>query len=81
MEQLPENLHACDGKIINRDLSLQATRHILIALKLLLDELTLQVEIFRELADLNVAYMLGGDHWDIIAAKLVDAALEEEGSA
>ncbi len=81
MKQLPETLDVGDGKTIDRDLALQATRHILIALKLLLDEPTLQDEIFMDVADMKVAYMLGGDHWHIIAAKLVDAALEEEGSA
>ncbi len=81
MNQLPEILNAGDGKTIDRDLAVQATRHILIALKLLLDESTLQDEIFMDVADRKVAYMLGGDHWHIIAAKLVDAVLEKEGSA
>ncbi|KZR67258.1 MULTISPECIES: hypothetical protein [Prochlorococcus] len=81
MNQLPEILDAGDGKTIDCGLALQATRHLLIALKLLLDEPNLQDEIFRELADMKVAYMLGGDHWHIIAAKLVDAVLEKEGSA
>lgn len=78
MTALPKTLDAGDGLIIDRDLALKATRHILIAVKLLLEIPTLQDELHLDLAETRVSDMLGGDHWLKTARQLIDAVLEQE---
>ena len=75
---LPQTLDTGDGLTFDRDLALEATRHILIALKLLLGDPTLRDELHLDLADMHVSEMLGGDHWRDIAHELVNAVLEQE---
>lgn len=77
---LPQVLDAGDCITIDRDLALQATSHILIAMKLLLEVPTLRDELHLDLADQHVSEMLGGDHWRPIAHQLVDTVLEQEAS-
>ena len=77
---LPQVLDAGDCITIDRDLALQATSHILIAMKLLLELPTLRDELHLDLADQHVSEMLGGDHWRDIAHELVDTVLEQEAS-
>ena len=77
---LPQVLDTGDGVTIDRDLALEATRHMLIAMKLLLEVPTLRDELHLDLADQHVSEMLGGDHWRDIAHELVDTMLEQEGS-
>ena len=67
-----------DGKTIDRDLAIEATRHILIALKLLLEVSSLDSDVLRDLADQKVAYMLGGDDWLEIASDLIDEVLKAD---
>ena len=71
-------LNVGDGKTIDRDLAIEATRHILIALKLLLGVSSLDSDVLRDLADQKVAYMLGGDHWLEIASDLIDEVLKAD---
>ena len=78
MIQLPQTLGVGDGVAIDRELAIQATRHILIALKLITGAPSLQHESLLDLADLKVAYMLGGDDWLPIATELVNAVRQEE---
>jgi hypothetical protein len=80
MSGLPQTLDAGDGLTIDRELGIQATRHILIALKLIIGAPSLQDEILLDLADYKVSYMLGGDDWLPIATELVSAVLQEEGT-
>ena len=80
MSGLPQTLDVGDGVTRDRELAIQATRHILIALKLLIGEPSLQHEDLLDLADLKVAYMLGGDDWVPIAIELVNAVRQEEGT-
>ena len=75
---LPQVLDTGDGKTIDRDLDLEATRHILIAMKFVLGVPTLRDEFHLDLADMHVSDMLGGDHWLEIAHQLVDEALKRE---
>ena len=77
---LPQILDTGDGVTIDRDLALKATRHMLLALKLKLGAPNLQDEIVRDLADMHVSHLLGGDHWHEFANELVDAVLEQEAS-
>lgn len=77
---LPQTLDAGDCLTIDRDLALEATRHILIAMKLLLEVPTLRDEAHLALADRHVSEMLGGGHWRPIAHELVNAVLEQEAS-
>jgi len=77
---LPPTLDVGDCLTIDRDLALEATRHILIAMKLLLEVATLRDEAYLDLADRHISEMLGGDHWRGIAHELVDAALAQEAS-
>ena len=74
--RLPHKLNVGDGVTIDRDLALETTRHVLIAMKLLLEIPTLQEEIHLDLADQHVSQMLGGDDWRPIAEELVNLALE-----
>ena len=69
-----------DGLAIDRELAIQATRHILIALKLIIGAPSLQDETLLDLADDKVSYMLGGDDWMPIATELINAVLTEEKS-
>ena len=75
---LPQILEAGDCLTIDRDLALQATSHILIAMKLLLEVPTLRDEAHLDLADRHVSELLGGAHWRPIAHVLVNAVLEQE---
>ena len=75
---LPQTLEAGDCLTIDRDLALQATSHILIAMKLLLEVPTLRDEAHLALADRHVSELLGGAHWRPIAHELVNAVLEQE---
>ncbi len=75
---LPQILDTGDGVTIDRDLAIEATRHMLIALKLKLGAPNLQDEIVRDLADIYVSHLLGGDHWWKFASELVDTVLEQE---
>ena len=77
---LPQTLDTGDGVTIDRELALEATRHMLIALKLKLGPPNLQDEIVRDLADMHVSHLLGGDHWHESANELVDTVPEQEGS-
>ncbi|QNI98410.1 hypothetical protein [Synechococcus sp. RS9902] len=77
---LPQILDTGDGVTIDRDLALEATHHILIAMKLVLELPTLRDELHLDLADQHVSEILGGDHWRPIAHELVNAALEQEAS-
>ncbi len=77
---LPQTLDAGDCLTIDRGLALEATRHILIAMKLLLQVPTLRDELHLALADRHVSEMLGGDHWRPIAHELVNVVLEQEAS-
>ena len=77
---LPQVFDSGDGLSFDRDLALEATRHILIAMKLLLEVPTLRAEVHLDLADMHVSEMLGGDHWRPIAHELVDTLLEQEAS-
>ena len=80
MIQLPQTLDVGDGVTRDRELAIQATRHILIALKLLIGAPSLQDETLLDLADYKVSYMLGGDDWLPIATELVNAVRQEEGT-
>ena len=75
MSGLPQTLDIGDGMAIDRELAIQATRHILIALKLITGSPSLQDEHLLDVADMKVAYMLGGDDWMPIAAELINAVL------
>ena len=75
---LPQILDTGDGVTLDRDLALQATRHVLIALKLKLGAPNLQDEIVRDLADMQVSHLLGGDHWHEFANQLVNEVLRRE---
>ena len=75
---LPPTLDVGDCLTIDRDLALEATRHILIAMKLLLEVATLRDEAYLDLADRHISEMLGGDHWLEIAHQLVDESLKRE---
>ena len=77
MSGLPQTLDVGDGLTIDRELAIQATRHILIALKLITGEPSLQHEHLLVVAEMKVAYMLGGDDWMPIAAELINAVLQE----
>jgi len=77
MSGLPQTLDIGDGNI-DRELALQATHHILIALKLLLGAHSIQEEALLDVADMKLAHMLGGDHWMPIARELIDSVLEQE---
>lgn len=78
MSSLPKTLDAGDGLTFDRDLALQATRHVLIAMKLLLEVPILQSDLHLQLAEKHVAEMLGGHHWRPIARQLLDAVLAGE---
>tara|TARA_B100000959_G_C14586085_1_gene461988 strand:- start:275 stop:520 length:246 start_codon:yes stop_codon:yes gene_type:complete len=78
MSGLPQILDVDDGLTIDRDLAVEATRHILLAMKLILGVPTLQGELLLDRADSQVSYMLGGDHWMPIARELIDSVLEQE---
>ena len=78
MTTLPKTLDAGDGLTIDRDLALEATRHVVIAMKLLLELPTIQSEVHLDLAERHVGGMLGGSHWRPIARQLVDAVLLQE---
>ena len=80
MSGLPQTLGVGDGLTIDRELGIQATRHILIALKLLIGAPSLQDEVLLDVADQHVSEMLGGDHWLPIATELVNAVRQEEGT-
>ena len=77
---LPQILDTGDGVTIDRDLALEATSHILIAMKLLLEVPILRDEPHLDLADQHVSEMLGGGHWRPIAHELVNSLLEQEAS-
>ena len=70
MSGLPQTLDVGDGMTIDRELAIQATRHILIALKLTTGAPSLQDEILLDLAAVKVSHMLGGDDWMPIAREL-----------
>ena len=80
MNGLPQILDVGDGKTIDRVLAIEATRHILLALKLIngLPSLQDQELVLLDIADMKVSYMLGGDHWLETARELIDAVLEQE---
>ena len=78
MSGLPQILDVGDGKTIDRELALQATHHVLIALKLLIGVHSLQEEVLLDLADMKLAHMLGGPDWAPIAGELIDAVLAQE---
>ena len=75
---LPQTFDAGDCLTFDRDLALEATRHILIAMKLLLEAPSLRDDVHLDQAVCHVSQMLGGDHWREIAQELVDSFLEEE---
>lgn len=74
---MPELLDVGDGLTIDRDLALQAVRHQLVALKIVLGVPSLNSDDLRGLAADKVAHLLGGDHWWDIADKLVGEVLRE----
>ena len=74
---LPQTLNVGDGVTIDRDLALEATRHILLAMKLITGLPTLQEDWMLDLAVSNVAHMLGGDHWFAVADELVNDVLQQ----
>jgi len=83
--ELPQTLDVGDGLTIDRDLALEATRHVLIALKLIVGQPTLHdAQQCRyegwmfEQAVSQVAFMLGGDDWLQIADQLVVEAFDME---
>ena len=83
MSTLPKTLDAGDGLTIDRDLALQATRHVLIAMKLLYAHPSVgnaRGFLSSELVVSTVMQVLGGDHWRPIAEQLVDAVIAEEAS-
>ena len=80
MTTLPKTLDAGDGLTIDRDLALEATKHVVIAIKLLHELPALESEVDQELADQVLSEMLGGYYWRPIARQLVDAVLPLEAS-
>lgn len=75
---LPQILDTGDGVTIDRELALQVTRHVLIALKLRLEVPSLDDEILLDLADMHVSHLLDGDHWYEFANQLVNEVLRRE---
>ena len=74
----PQTLDVGDGLTIDRDLAIEATRHILIAMKLITGAPVLNSDPVLDLADQKVADMLGGDEWTPIARELIKSVLEQE---
>ena len=77
---LPQILDVGDGKTVDRNLAIEATRHVLLAMKLTLGGPNLDNEILLDLADMQVSHLLGRDHWHDIANELVDEVLKREAS-
>ena len=82
---LSQILDAGDGKTIDRDIALEATRHFLIAQKLTLgvtsiyDNYPAPYEgVILEIATGGLAELLGGDHWWEISEQLIDAVLKQK---
>jgi len=77
MSTLPKTLDAGDGLTFDRDLALKATRHVLIATKLLnmMPELCSLMDV--EMVERHISEMLGGDHWRPIARQLVNEVIAE----
>ncbi len=83
MKTLPQILDAGDGMTWDRDLALEATRHILIAMKLLYAHpsvVSAKGFLSSELVVSTVMQVLGGDHWSLIAEQLVDEVITQEAS-
>lgn len=82
---LSQILDVGDGKTIDRDIALEATRHFLLAQKLTLGVPSIHDNApapyegwIVELATGGLAHLLGGDDWWEISEQLIDAVLKQK---